>query len=45
MLSFMYAECHKQAHIAECPYAEWHYAECHGAFCKAHEHYNYLQLK
>ncbi len=25
------AECHKQAHYAECRYAECHYAECHGA--------------
>jgi hypothetical protein len=28
------AECHKQAHYAECRYAECHYAECHYAECR-----------
>ncbi len=30
MLSVNYAECRKQAHYAECHYAEYRYAECHG---------------
>jgi hypothetical protein len=38
MLSFIYAECRKQAHYAECHYAECrkqaHYAECHYAECR-----------
>ncbi len=28
---FMYADCHKQTHYAECHHAECHYAECRGA--------------
>ncbi len=31
MLSVNYAECHKQAHYAECRYAECRYAECRRA--------------
>ncbi len=36
MLNFIYADCRKQAHFAECLYAECHYAgfsyaECSGA--------------
>ncbi len=31
MLGVIYAECHKQAHYAECLYAECRYAECLGA--------------
>ncbi len=38
MLSFVYADCYKQAHYAECLcakclYAECHYVECHGTLC------------
>jgi hypothetical protein len=34
LLSVNYAECHKQAHYAECHYAECHYAECRYAECR-----------
>jgi len=34
MLRVNYAECHKQAHYAECHYAECHYAECCCAECR-----------
>jgi hypothetical protein len=31
MLNFVYAECRKQTHNAECHFAECRYAECRGA--------------
>ncbi len=31
MLSVNYADCHKQAHCAECHYAKCRYAECRSA--------------
>jgi hypothetical protein len=34
MLSASYAECRKQAHWAECCYAECRYAECCNAECR-----------
>jgi len=30
MLSISYAECHKQAHYAECHFVDCCYAACHG---------------
>ena len=40
MLRVNYAMCRKQAHFAECRYAECHYTECHCAeCCYADRHY------
>ncbi len=35
MLNVIYAECRKQAHYAECLYAEYRYAGCHYAECRS----------
>ncbi len=48
VLSDIYAECHKQAHYAECHYADWYYAECHYAEChyaECHEQAHYGECR
>ncbi len=44
MLSVIYAECHKQAHDAECYNAEFRYAECRYAECRSAEKTDLLHL-